>query len=113
RKNLEGTSRYRRALDFENANPDSVLAGKFELQLMRWNESGDPTPAAPDAESGHVIYAQDEPVVFRIKSHYDQAVFISLLDFGLTGSVSLVLPWREPRSQRKLGPGIGFFYEIS
>ncbi len=112
RDNLEGTSRYRRALAFENTNLDSALRGKFELTLMRMDASGGLTAAQPDATAGgQVVYDQDEVVVFRIASNHDKPVFISLVDFGLSGAVALALPYRESRTQRKLEPGIQFDYE--
>lgn len=111
-KNLEGTARFRRALAFENTDPDSALRGKFELELMRRSDDGTLTVAQADA-GGEIVFEQDEPIVFRIRSNHDRPVFISLVDFGLTGSVTLVLPWKEASSQRKLGPGIQFDYETS
>ncbi|MFN8574693.1 MAG: caspase family protein [Gemmatimonadaceae bacterium] len=111
-ENLEGTSKYRRALAFENTNLDSALRGKFDLTLMRMDAAGALTPATPDASAGgQVVFQQDEVVVFRITSNHDKPVFISLVDFGLSGAVALALPYREARSQRKLEPGIQFDYE--
>ncbi|MBC7896318.1 MAG: caspase family protein [Cytophagaceae bacterium] len=111
-KNLEGTARYRRALAFENSDPDSALRGKFDLLLMRRSDDGTLTEATP-SEGGEIVFEQDEAIVFRIRSNHDRPVFISLVDFGVTGAVNLVLPWKEASSQRKLGPGIQFDYETS
>jgi pimeloyl-ACP methyl ester carboxylesterase len=113
RENLEKVARYRHALAIENPDPDSALRGKFKLDLLRRSESGELTVAEPEVAGGQVVYEEGDAIVFRITSDYDKAVFMSLVDFGITGAVELILPFREGRSQRELGPGIQFEYETS
>lgn len=110
-RNLETLARYRQALALDNPDPNSKLRGQFELVLLRRTAEGKWTPAKPDAESGQIIYEEGEPIAFRVVSHQDRKKvtdhpFVSLVDFGLAGAVSLIHP--APGAQEKMLPG-GFF----
>ncbi|MEZ5463532.1 caspase family protein [Dokdonella sp.] len=82
--NAETLARYRNALSLDN--PDSQL--KVEFNLLR--ESGDGSWIKM-ATHGESLVAGDS-VAFEVINHEDRPVFLSVLDFGLTGRVQLIYP---------------------
>ncbi|MEA2723553.1 MAG: hypothetical protein QOH59_1324, partial [Gemmatimonadales bacterium] len=104
--NLERLARYRQALSLENPDPASVMRDAFELTLLRQGPDGRWRVAEPETSGGSIVFEEGEAIAFRITSHYGDPVFISLLDFGLTGSVSLVYPARG--AKEKLGARMNF-----
>ena len=53
-----------------------------------------------------MVFSEGDAIGFRITSGHDAPVYMSLLDFGLTGSISQVFPPRNAQDQ--LGPGVVF-----
>ncbi len=85
RENLETIARYRQALALENPNTDSVLRGKFTLDLLKQDAQGAWVTAEPEVAGGQVVYTEGDSIGFRVASKHDAAVFVALVDFGLTG----------------------------
>lgn len=109
RENLETIARYRQALALENPNPDSRLRGKFALDLLKLDASGEWVVAEPEVAGGQVVYTEGDAIGFRVNSEHDKAVFVALVDFEPTGAVTpLRPPPRAPAAQEKLGPGIRY-----
>ncbi|MDZ4862706.1 MAG: caspase family protein [Gemmatimonadota bacterium] len=109
RENLETIARYRQALALENPNPDSRLRGKFALDLLKLDASGEWVVAEPEVAGGQVVYTEGDTIGFRVNSDHDTAVFVALVDFEPTGAVTpLRPPPRAPAAQEKLGPGIRY-----
>ncbi len=106
RENLEKVARYRQSLALENPDPGSALAGKFSLELRRRKADGTWAPALPEPAGGEVPFDEGEAIAFRITSRHDAPVFVSLLDFGLTGRVQVVFPPKGAKEQ--LAPGTTF-----
>jgi hypothetical protein len=106
RANLEKLARYRQALSLENPDPASELRGSVDLELLRLGPSGKWAVAQPEAAGGQIVFEEGEAIAFRITSHFGEPVFVNLLDFGLTGSVSLVYPARG--AKEKLGARTNF-----
>lgn len=104
--NLEGLARYRQMLSVENPDPASALKGRFTLDLLRRGHDGAWAVAPADASTGLVAYEEGELIAFRVTSRHDAPVYVSLLDFGLTGAVSPVFPPRG--AQQALAPGESF-----
>jgi hypothetical protein len=104
--NLEKLARYRQALALENPDPASAMRGAFELDLMRLGPNGRWVVAEPEAAGGQIVFEEGEAIAFRITSRHGEAVFVNLLDFGLTGSVGLVFPARG--AKEKLGARMNF-----
>ncbi len=106
KENLEKLARYRQALALDNPDAASALRGRFSLDLLRLGTDGNWIAAEPESAGGQVVFEEGERIGFRITSHHDAPVFVNLLDFGLTGAVSLVYPARG--AKEKLAPGVTF-----
>lgn len=104
--NLEKLARYRQALALDNPDLSSAMRDSFELDLLRLGPNGRWVVAEPEAAGGQIVFEEGEAIAFRVTSHYGEPVFVNLLDFGLTGSVSLVFPARG--AKEKLGARMNF-----
>jgi hypothetical protein len=85
-KDLEKWARFRRALDLRNQ--EGELARSIELSLLRrvdgaWQKQGN--------EGEPILYEGDE-VEFEIRHTFGRELFVYLLDFGLTGGITLLYP---------------------
>src|SRR5262249_43493994 len=89
--NLDAIAKYRQALALENPDPASAMRGKFELDLLRLAD-GAWTVAEPDPDRGLVVFDEGNAIAIRVVSGYARPAYISLVDFGLTGAMSLVYP---------------------
>jgi hypothetical protein len=103
-ENLEKRSRYRNALALTNPNPDSPLKGKVSFVLKRQREDGSWEEARPDPASGQIVYREDDPIAFEIANKHTAPIYVSVLDFGLTGAISLLYPPR--RASDRVAPGV-------
>jgi hypothetical protein len=102
--NMETLARYRRALALSNPSPDSVLRGKVELILQRRAGDGAWTPAEPEEDGGPVVFAEGDRIAVAIANRDTQPVYVSVLDFGLTGRIGLIHPPSGP--SEKVEPGV-------
>jgi hypothetical protein len=106
-RNLETLARFRQALALDNPDPDSKLRGQFEVVLLRRTPGGQWVAAEPEAESGHVVFTEGEQIAFRVISRQIRATtenhpYVSLLNFGIDSTVSLVYP--APGAKEKMLP---------
>ena len=92
-ENLEKLARYRNALALENTDQRSGLKGSLSLTLFQ-NRGGEWRPAEPNA-GGELHYASEERIAFEIRHTHTQPLFVSLLDFGVTRSISLLYPFER------------------
>lgn len=92
--NLEKLARYRAALAVENPDPGSALRGKITLELLRKVGDGRWVVAAADA-GGQVAFEDGEAIGFLVTNHHDAPVFFTLLDFGLTGRITVLYGGNE------------------
>jgi hypothetical protein len=99
---LQLHARFLATLALENRDPGSTLAGQVELLLRRQLEDG--AWASPELDAGGAPFLP-EGTRLGIEVHNQAAVEIypTLLDFGLTGRVSLLHP--IPGSQEPIPPG--------
>lgn len=110
RDNLEKRVRCQQALQLRNPNPASLLKDKVEFTLLRqqlgggWEEAC-PTGAEPGqtAGAGLVNFAEEERIAARIVNHYNAPIYVTLLDFGLTGAVTQLHP--PAGASEELPPG--------
>ncbi|HEY6830722.1 MAG TPA: caspase family protein, partial [Gemmatimonadaceae bacterium] len=106
RANLEKVVRYRQALALDNPNPNSALRGKFTLEVLRWDATGNWVVATADEERGLPVIANGDPIAFRITGTHDKPTYISVLDFQENYALSLLFP--VDGGQDMLNPGSPF-----
>jgi len=85
--NVETLARYRNALRLDNPTSDLNV----EFNIYRVLENGD----LENANSGDFQFDAGDYVAFEIINNGDQQVFANVLDFGLSGKVSLMFPTRR------------------
>ena len=101
--NLQTIAHYRRVLAIDNPNPGR-LRGHVSLEILR-NVGGDAwVPFEPEADGGHIVITEGEPVRFLLKNSGGRQVFTNLVDIGLTGKVSR--PWSQ-----ELGQGVSVHFD--
>jgi hypothetical protein len=62
------------------------------MVLMSRGRGGMWADARPAAAGGRVVYAEGDPIAFRIVNRHTAPVFVAVLDFGLTGRVAQIHP---------------------
>jgi hypothetical protein len=82
--NAETLARYRNALALDN--PDSALRLRF--QLYREDTNGEWRPCAAEGER----LREGESIAFEFINEEPRPVFLSVLDFGVSGRVQLLYP---------------------
>lgn len=104
RDNFELLARYRQALTLRNPDEKSALRGKVAFKLLRLGADGQtPIPAAPDGAGGPIRFRDGERIAVEITNRYDRPIFVSVLDFGLSGAISLLYP--PEGASEELAPG--------
>lgn len=101
--NLKKIARYRHLLHLDNPEPGARMRGHFRLELLRHDANRQWVPAEPEGDGGPVIYRAGDAIAFRVSSTYEEPVYVTVFDFGLTGKVTQVFP-RKGASQI-LSPG--------
>jgi hypothetical protein len=91
-ENLEKRARYRAAMEL--ADPGGPLSGRVQLAILgregeRWVERGVDEQGATLAEP---IFRAGERIAFKITHCHPSPLYFYLLDFGLSGAISLVYP---------------------
>jgi hypothetical protein len=92
RELLERRAKYRQALALENPDPMSELRAKVELELLRRDASGAFVIAAIDPKYGEVVYEEGELAGLRIRNRSERDLYVSVLDFGLSGGIFPLYP---------------------
>lgn len=83
---------YSNALSLNN--PNSKLNVDFTIYRVSGNsEDGDAD--LEDANSGDFQFNHGDYLAFKIVNNSPQQVFVSVLDFGLSGKISLMYPYRK------------------
>jgi hypothetical protein len=101
--NLEKAARYRQALALRNDNADSVLRGKVEFTLKRQARDGTWVKAEPEVDGGLPVFFEGERIAAEITNSYTAPIYVSVLDFGLTGALGLLHP--VAGASEELAPG--------
>ena len=101
-QNLEARARYDLALRLHNVDPESRLAGKIELRLLR--RRGVEWVAAETDAAGDAVYYEGDHLACEVRNGSDLPVYVSVLDFGLSGRVAPLYP--VPGSHKELVPGL-------
>lgn len=89
---LETFAQYTHALALRNPDPASRLRDQVTFILKRKRADGSWGAATPDTSRGMVVFNAGEEIALEITNHYQESVYVSVLDFGITGSVSLLHP---------------------
>jgi hypothetical protein len=105
-ENLERLASYWNVLNLRNPNINSPLQKKVDLILLRQTPDGNWVTAKPEAQSGTVVVTEGERIAFRIVNRYSAPVYVSVLDFGVTGTISLLHPLWGPREALQAGEAI-------
>jgi hypothetical protein len=98
-ENLEKLVRYDNALKLANPNPNSKLKGKIDLIVRKRMPDGSIVEAERDAKGQAMIFRAGDRLAVTITNRHDRPVFVSLLDFGLTGKIDILHP-QEAASER-------------
>ncbi len=91
-ENLEKRARYRAAMDL--TDPGGALSGMVRLAVLgwegeRWVERG--LDEKGDSRSGPIFRA-GERIAFKVTHRHAEPLYFYLLDFGLTGAITLAYP---------------------
>lgn len=92
RNNLENVIRYRQALMLYNPNEESALKGKVEFILMRRAVDGSWVEAKPTENGGQIVFEEGDRIAAEIINNFKDPIYVNVLDFGLTGAISLLYP---------------------
>jgi hypothetical protein len=103
---LEKLIRYRQALALRNPNPEGLLKDKVDFTLLQQAQDDTWEEAIADDASGQIIYEEGERIAFRITNNHNQPIYVSVLDFGLTGAISLLHPIEGASEQLRAGGSI-------
>jgi hypothetical protein len=105
RSNLERIARYRSAVALTNPDPGAILRGKVDLVLQARTPKGDWEDATPTASGGTVVFAEGDRIALRVTNGHTEPVYVSVLDFGLTGRIAQVYP--PAGVADRVDPGMG------
>lgn len=98
---LQLHARFLATLALENPDPRSGLADRVELRLRRQRQDASWAPL--ELDGGDLYLAEGTRLGIEVHNRSDQEVYATLLDFGLTGRVSVLHP--IPGSQEPVPPG--------
>lgn len=93
---LERAARFRHLLTLDNRDPDSRLRGRLEVELRRrrpgksWETAESRAPGAEAAVGPS--FDEGDQVALVITNHHSETVYITILDFGLSGRISVLFP---------------------
>lgn len=92
-EDLVAVGRYRHLLALDNPDPGSRLKGRVLLRARRW-DSGQQAflDAEPEAGAGVAVFREGEKVEFEIVNRHDAPVWVTLVEFGADGRITLLLP---------------------
>lgn len=93
--NLEAIARYRNALRLDN--PDSKLDVEFNIFHV------DSDDKLHNINGEDFVFEEGQNLAFEIINNESKNVYVSLLDFGLTGKISLFYP--QQRGSEMIAPG--------
>jgi esterase/lipase superfamily enzyme len=101
---------YRQLRELDNPDPASRLRGRVLLRAKRWNADVQTfADALPEAGTGMIVFREGEKAEFEIVNGHDAAVWVTLVELGCDGKITLLLPWpghaNYTRGGMRLDPG--------
>lgn len=91
-ENLEKLVRYRQTLNIQNPKETNILKDKVDFKIIRQNNKKEWIKAKPDLKAKQILFEEGEFIAFEVSNHSKIPIFVSLLDFGLTGAITLLYP---------------------
>jgi hypothetical protein len=101
-EDLETWARYRRLLRLENRDPRSRVGARVRVELLRCPPGGK-WQAAGGADGAPPVFDEGDRIGLEVRHEHEAPLFVSLLDFGLTGRITLLYP--PPGALQVLLPG--------
>jgi hypothetical protein len=92
KRNAETIARYRHAMALENPDPQHTLRDTVSFEVLRRAGNGSWIVAEPESAGGGIVFEVGEAIGWRIRNSHTAPVYISLLDFTLSGKVALLHP---------------------
>jgi hypothetical protein len=92
-RDLVGVGRYRQLLDLDNPDLGSRLKGRVTLRAKRWNPDQKTfLDALPDVGVGVPVFRESEKAEFEITNGHEKALWVTLVEFGCDGKITLLMP---------------------
>jgi Caspase domain len=106
RDNFEKLARYRHTLALKNPDDRSRLKGKVRMVLKRQKADGTWEDARPQDAGGQILFFAGDRIAAEINNLHNSPVYVSILDFGLTGRISQLYPVVGASEQLRPGGSI-------
>ncbi len=103
RENLEKWVSYRHTLALKNTMAHNELQGKVAFELMRQTSDKKWVKAVAAKNKQYPVFREGKNIGFRVINNGKLPVYITILDFGLTGAITLLEPMEG--SVKALEPG--------
>ncbi len=99
--NLSSRARYRLAMDLRNPDRASALSGKVTMELLRSTSDTTWEVMTPRPENGSALVIEHGDFVgVRLTNGHTADLWVSLLDFGVGGSISRLWPFEDGANER-------------
>jgi hypothetical protein len=89
-ENLKILGRYHQILSLRN--PDSLLSGKIDFQILRRESEKNWHEIVPQGDDPGLVIYQSEQIALRIINHFTEPIYFTILDLGLSKSVTQIYP---------------------
>lgn len=89
-ENLNKLARYHHILNLKN--PKSVLKGKVDFEILCQDENKIWNKVEPRGNNQISAIQQSKRIALRIINRFEHPIYFTILDFGLSKSVSLIYP---------------------
>jgi hypothetical protein len=103
RNNLEKLIRYRQGIALRNPNPNGLLIDKVDFSILQQTPEGTWKETIPDVSTNQILFKEGERIAFRITNNHNKPIYVSVLDLGITGAISLLHPIEGASEQLRPG----------
>lgn len=103
RNNLEKLIRYRQAIALRNPNPDGLLMDKVDFSILQQAQDETWKEINTDVSTDQILLKEGERIALRITNKHNKPIYVSVLDFGITGAISLLHPIEGANEQLRPG----------
>jgi hypothetical protein len=102
-ESLEAHARFRHLLELENRALGSLLRDRVRMVLRRLQPGRAWESTGSDGAANGIVFDEGDRVAVEITNESPASLFVGVLDFGLTGRISLLYP--APGGSQALEPG--------